>query len=111
MRWRFPAPVDTVVRDTAKWKEMDPLVREEYHWFGSPTFQLTYYYLSMFRIARRRHLFFIFSLSLRADYTIRDAHCTHSLVANQGRGDRRSCGQALRGASRRATHSVSRLCY
>jgi len=31
MRSRFPAPVDTMGCDTAKWKEMDPRVRDVYH--------------------------------------------------------------------------------
>jgi len=31
MRSRFPAPVDTMGCDTAKWKEMDPRVRNAYH--------------------------------------------------------------------------------
>jgi len=31
MRSRFPAPVDTMGCDTAKWKEMDPRVRDAYH--------------------------------------------------------------------------------
>ena len=42
-------------------KQMDPQVRDAYHWFESPTSQLTHYYLSMLRIARRRlFLFFRF---------------------------------------------------
>ena len=60
MRSRFCAPVDTMGCDTAKWKEMDPQVRDAYHWLESPTFQLTHYYLSMLRIARHR-LFFAFN--------------------------------------------------
>ena len=31
MRSRFPAPVDTMGCDTAKWKEIDPRVRDAYH--------------------------------------------------------------------------------
>ena len=31
MRSRYPAPVDTMGCDTAKWKEMDPRVRDTYH--------------------------------------------------------------------------------
>ena len=31
MRSRFPAPVDTMGCDTAKWKEIDPRVRDTYH--------------------------------------------------------------------------------
>lgn len=31
MRSRFPAPVDTMGCDTAKWKEMDPRVRDTLH--------------------------------------------------------------------------------
>jgi len=31
MRLRFPAPVDTMGCDTAKWKEMHSWVRDAYH--------------------------------------------------------------------------------
>ena len=35
--------------DTAKWKGMDPQVRHAYHQLKSPSFQLTYYDLSILR--------------------------------------------------------------
>ena len=38
MRSRFPTPVDTMSCNTAKWKEMDPRVRDAYHQLESPTF-------------------------------------------------------------------------
>ena len=36
MRLRFPAPVDTMGRDLAKWKEMDPRVRDPFIISSSP---------------------------------------------------------------------------
>ena len=56
-----------------------------------PTFQLTHYYLSMLRVPRHRLFFLAFDEGRISDC---DAHFTHALVPNQGRGDRRSQGQA-----------------
>ena len=48
----------------AKWKEIDPRVRDAYPQLESPTLQLTCYYLSMLRIAFHR---LSFSLLTRAE--------------------------------------------
>ena len=79
MRARFPAPVDTMGCDTAKWKETDP------------------------RVTRLSAVIpYTLTRGGFPEQAFRDAHLAHALLADQGRSDRRSGRQAARCAWRHA---------